>query len=116
MNLAHVVKKAILSEKAYKQMEKGSYSFLVDSRATKKEIAKAVAKQFSVKVKKVRTIPVAAKKKRILKTRKQVKVGGGKKAIVQLISGQSISMLLPKTDGTKKKTKETKPKETKPKE
>ena len=48
-----MIKQALLSEKAYKQMEKGIYTFLVDPRITKDEIAKLIEGQFSVKVKKV---------------------------------------------------------------
>jgi len=109
MNQAQIIQKAILSEKAYKLMEKGAYTFLVDKKATKKEIAKSVAGQFSVKVRKVNILKSAQKRKRIGKTRKSTLVGGGKKAIVWLASGQTIAMLSPKSkekSKSKKKEKE----------
>lgn len=112
MNTAYVLKNALLSEKAYAQMEQGIYTFWVDTRASKDTVKKAVEKQFAVSVTKVNITKSASKSKRIANTRKMTKVGGGKKAIVWLASGQNISMLLPKTEA--KKTKEAKvPKETK---
>lgn len=108
MKQADVIKRTILSEKAYKLMEKGLYTFLVDSRATKKQIAKAVSDQFAVKVKKVNVLSKFSKMKRIAKTRKVTKVGGGKKAIVYLASGQKIAALSPKSASTASKNKDKK--------
>ncbi len=112
MNNAFIIKKAILSEKAYAQMTKSIYSFKVDSRATKKEIASAVKKQFSVEVKKVNVIIQSSSRRKITGTRKEVEILGGKKAIVYLKAGQTISMLSPKTEAKKEKvtkvSKETK--------
>jgi len=97
MKLSDIVQKSILSEKAYKQMEVGIYTFMVNPQATKKQVAQAVKQQFAVDVKKVNVAPKAAKSKRIAKTRKFTSVGGGKKAIVYLAAGQNIAMLSPKT-------------------
>ena len=44
MNQSYVLKKAILSEKAYALMKRGVYTFLVTDQAQKKEIAKEIAK------------------------------------------------------------------------
>ena len=101
MNISDVLKKAILSEKAYKQMEKGIYTFLVNERSTKEQVSRAVKSQFNVDATRVNIARVAHKAKRIGTTRKQTLVGGGKKAIVQLKSGQSIPMLSPKTESKK---------------
>ena len=112
MKQIDVIKKTILSEKAYNLMEKGLYTFLVDARATKKQIAKAVKDQFAVEVKKVNVLSKTSKQKRIQKTRKVTEVGGGKKAIVYLASGQKISALSPKVETKKtKSTKSTKDKD-----
>ena len=102
-----VIKKTILSEKAYKLMEKGLYTFLVDRRVTKKQIAKAVTDQFSVQVKKVNVLSKFSKMKRIAKTRKETKVGGGKKAIVYLAAGQKIAALSPKSAAKESKSKKS---------
>jgi len=106
MKLKNVIKKAILSEKVYKQMEKGIYTFQVDSRATKDTVAKQVFSQFGVDVVRVNMTNIAPKSKRVAKTRKQVKTGGGKKAIVYLKPGQTIAMLMPKSEAKSKKPKE----------
>ena len=96
-----IIKKAIISEKAYQHMEKSIYTFLIDQSAAKKDVAEAVRKTFSVDVVKVNITPVSQKKKRVNKTRKFVRVGGGKKALVWLKSGQTISSLSPKAESKK---------------
>lgn len=96
-----IIKKAIISEKAYQQMENSIYTFLIDKSAAKKAVAEAVKKTFSVDVVKVNITSISQKKKRVNKTRKFVGVGGGKKALVWLKSGQTISALSPKTDSKK---------------
>ena|SRR3990167_8425304 len=111
MNHPYVLKKAVLSEKAYALMKRGVYTFLVDERAKKGEIAKAVESQFSVDVKRVRISKFAPKTKRIIKSRKTVSAGGGKKALVTLSSGQSIAIIAPKTEKAKGKKEESKKKD-----
>src|SRR3989344_4092511 len=108
MNQPYIIKQAILSEKTYKQMEAGVYTFLVPRQATKNQIAGSIEKQFSVKVEKVNLSTRPAKTKRITGTRKTVKTQSGRKAIVYLAPGQSIEMLAPKTAKTKKDGKEEK--------
>lgn len=106
---SNVIKKPLLSEKAYKEMEKGVYTFLVDKRANKKEISKAVKIQFGADAKKVNVSNLASKVKRIARTRKTVEIQKGKKAIVLLAAGQTISSLLPKKESSKpKKEKQNK--------
>ena len=94
--LGQIIKKAVLSEKTYKQMENRLYTFLVDSRATKYEIAKSVENQFQVNVLRVNVFKKAPKTKRISGTRKITKIKGSKKAAVYLASGQKIEILSPK--------------------
>lgn len=103
MKTANVITKPILSEKAYKLMEQGVYTFLVNEKARKEEIAKAVTKQFGVSIDKVNVYKIQKKLKRIARTRKTVKVGGGKKATIWVKKGQTIASLLPKAE--KKQTK-----------
>lgn len=108
MKLQNIIQKSIQSEKAYKQMEVGIYTFLVGQTATKKEIAQAVKKQFTVDVKKVNITSKSKKSKRIGRTRKFAQVGGGKKAIVYLAAGQNIAMLSPKSKKESKSSKKDK--------
>ena len=97
----NILKKAVISEKAYRNMDHGIYTFLIEKAATKNDVVNAVKKYFSVDAVKVNTTSVSSKKKRVNKTRKFVNVGGGKKAVVWLKSGQSISALSAKSGSIK---------------
>lgn len=108
MNSSYIIKNAVLSEKAYAQMEKGVYTFLVDSRATKGEIKNVIEKQFSTTVVRVNVMNKSAKNRRITGTRKQVLTGQGRKAIVYLKAGERIAMLSPKKETEKKTSKASK--------
>jgi len=77
MDLKEVIKKPMITEKSTQATALGKYSFWVDKRANKKEIARAVREFFGVKVKKVWT---------------QTYQGKGKKAIVQLAEGEKIAL------------------------
>lgn len=114
MKQTSLIKKAILSEKGYKQMEKGVYTFLVDESATKEDIKRIIKDQFSVQVKKVNMAKFAPKRKKIAKSRKTTLSGGGKKAIVWLAPGQEITMLVSKkeTGSQKQRPKGAKEKDT----
>ena len=103
MKQASLIEKALQSEKAYKQMTSGIYTFVVAQSAKKKQIKKLIENQFSVKVKKVNKAKFAPKRKRIAKSRKTTAVGGGKKAIVYLREGQEIAMFMPKRTEKNKK-------------
>jgi len=111
MNKISAIEKAILSEKAYKQMEKGVYTFLIDESIKKEEIAKIIENQFSVKVLKVNITKFAPKRKRIARSRKTTLVGGGKKAIVWLAKGQKIALLASKKEAKDQKSKSKSTKE-----
>ena len=60
-----VIIKPIVTEKSSEGLENGKYTFKVNKKATKVEIAKAVEKLFEVKVLKVNTISVKGKEKRV---------------------------------------------------
>lgn len=108
MRASLVIKNAIITEKISRQNPEGVYAFLVDNRAGKQEIAEAISKTFSVKVKRVNITRIASKVKRIGQTRKFAKVGGGKKAVVKLAKGQTINLLSPKAEKQAKKEKNEK--------
>lgn len=103
MKLNSQLKQPVLSEKTHDQMEKGIYTFLVDRKSRKENIAKQVESQFSVKVKKVNITASAHKTKRVGLTRKTTQTSRGKKAIVWLAPGYKIEILSPKS--AKGKTK-----------
>ena len=60
-----VIIKPIVTERSSSDMQEGKYTFRVNKKATKVEIAKAVEKLFEVKVLKVNTITVKGKEKRV---------------------------------------------------
>jgi len=63
-----VIIKPIVTEKSNDAVQLGKYTFKVNKKATKVDIKRAVEKLFSVKVKKVNTISVKGKQKRVGKS------------------------------------------------
>ena len=60
-----VIIKPIVTERSNSGLQEGKYTFKVNKKATKVEIAKAVEKLFEVKVLKVNTVSVKGKEKRV---------------------------------------------------
>lgn len=60
-----IIIKPIITEKSNDGLQSGKYTFKVNKKATKVEIAKAVEKLFEVKVLKVNTMTVKGKEKRV---------------------------------------------------
>ena len=60
-----VIIKPIVTERSSMDLQEGKYTFKVNKKATKVEIAKAVEKLFEVKVLSVNTISVKGKQKRV---------------------------------------------------
>lgn len=90
MDHRSVLIRPVVSEKSYALMAEGKYTFRVDDRAHKTQIAQAVEKVFDVKVAGVRTSKVRAKPKR-----RGVHNGHSrawKKAVVQLAPGDRIDL------------------------
>lgn len=95
MKLTDVLIKPVLTEKVNKQIEKNrSYTFVVDRKANKLEIKKAVEEFYGVNVTGVNTLVMPAKaKSRYTKAgfihgRKPAK----KKAIVTVAEGEEINL------------------------
>lgn len=108
MKSNYVIQEAVLSEKAYQLMDRGVYTFLVDPKAKKKDIAQAIKNQFTVDVIRVNLGNLPSKTRRVGSIRKTVRTGGGRKAIIWLKKGQSIAKLHPKTTESAKKPKKEK--------
>ena len=72
----------VITEKSNDGMQEGKYTFEVNKKATKVDIANAVEKLFGVKVLKVNTISVKGKMKRMGKY--EGKTSDWKKAIVTI--------------------------------
>jgi large subunit ribosomal protein L23 len=60
-----IIVRPVVTEKSNDEMQAGKYTFEVNKKATKVEIAKAVEKLFEVKVLSVNTISVKGKEKRV---------------------------------------------------
>ncbi len=95
MKLANVLVRPVVTEKVNNQMERSSrYTFVVDKKANKLEIKKAVEEFYGVKVDDVNTIVVPGKRKS-----RFTKAGyiqgikpSYKKAVVKLAEGDSIDL------------------------
>ncbi|WP_027718593.1 50S ribosomal protein L23 [Desulfovirgula thermocuniculi] len=85
-----IILRPVITEKSMALMEENKYTFIVDPRANKTEIKKAVEALFKVKVEKVNTMRVKGKTKRV---RNIVgKEPDYKKAIVKLKKGDRIEL------------------------
>lgn len=90
MNLKSIIRRPIITEKSINQAGLGEYTFAVDKQATKGQIKQAVEQFFGVDVKQIRTLKLKGKTKRVLKTRKKIKLSNWKKAVVRIKEGQKI--------------------------
>lgn len=89
-NMADLIFRPIITEKATRLLEENQYTFEVDPRATKPQIKAAIESLFEVKVLGISTMKPPRKKKRVGRfagTRAQVK-----RAIVKLKEGDSIPL------------------------
>ena len=90
-----VLVKPIISEKAELLSEDlGQYSFVVDKRANKLEIKKAVEKMYNVNVASVNTI-IVPRKLSVKNTKSGLQIGtksAYKKAVVKLAEGEMIDL------------------------
>ncbi|MGK5082806.1 50S ribosomal protein L23 [Bdellovibrionota bacterium FG-1] len=88
-NVYDVIQRPIISEKSTALAEVGNrYAFQVATQANKQEIRDAVQRLFNVKVRKVHTMLVHGKVKRV--GRFETKRPNWKKAFVTLAEGQKI--------------------------
>jgi large subunit ribosomal protein L23 len=91
MNLTDVIKGPLVTEKLDRAREKlNQYSFLVDRKATKHDVARAVTTLFKVAVEDVRTAVMRGKIKRVGTS--MGKRSNYKKAFVTLKEGQKIDL------------------------
>lgn len=95
MKASEVIKQPIVTEKVNKQTEKfNRYSFIVDKRANKLEIKKAVEEFYNVRVDDVNTCVVPGKTKSRM-TKAGILTGrkpSYKKATVTVAQGESIDL------------------------
>lgn len=83
-----VIIRPIVSEKSYEMIADNRYTFEVDKRATKPQIARAIEEIFEVSVTKVNTMNVSGKPRRLRYNAGMTR--SWKKAIVSLREGDTI--------------------------
>ncbi len=89
-DLADIIYRPIITEKATRLLEENQYTFEVDPRAAKPDIKAAIESLFNVKVVGISTLRPPRKKRRVgqyVGHRAQVK-----RAIVKLAEGDSITL------------------------
>lgn len=91
MTEVFLIKKPWVTEKSTRLAEEGKYVFIVDPRATKPEIKKAVKDIYKVDATDVNVVNRPAKIKRFGQAMKGA-TGGYRKAIVTLKEGQKIDI------------------------
>ena len=89
-----IIVRPVITEKSNDEMQLGKYTFEVNKKATKVDIANAVEKLFNVKVLKVNTMIVSGKTKRV--RYKEGKTPDWKKAIVTIDTNPSDKTYLGK--------------------
>ena len=92
MQSQHVIIKPIISEKSLKDAVLGKYTFLVNEKANKTDIKKAIEEVFEVKITKIATNITKGSTTKNTKVGRKVKVFANKKACVTLTKGQSIAI------------------------
>ncbi len=90
MDMYHIIRRALITEKSTMAKDENKYVFEVDRRANKIEVAGAVEKLFKVKVLEVHVMNVTGKKKRVGKIMGEKR--SWKKAIVTLKPGDKIEI------------------------
>ena len=101
-----IIVRPVVTEKSNDELQAGKYTFEVNKKATKVDIAKAVEKLFEVKVLKVNTMIVKGKTKRV--RYKEGKTSDWKKAIVTIDTNPSDKTYLGKGGKTVKVSKKYK--------
>jgi large subunit ribosomal protein L23 len=87
-----IIREPIVSEKSYALLDRGVYTFKVDTRASKPEIHDAVESIWNVTVVKVNTLNRKGKATRNRRTGAKGKRADSKRAIVTVAAGQSIEL------------------------
>lgn len=87
-----VLRRPVISEKSYDLMGKNVYVFIVDPRATKIDVRRAVERAFDVRVDKVNTLNRKGKETRNRRTNKTGQRPDTKRAFVTLHAGDKIDL------------------------
>ena len=101
-----IIIEPVITEKSNDALQAGKYTFKVNKKATKVDIARAVEKLFDVRVLDVNTIAVSGKQKRV--GRSIGKTSDWKKAIVSIDTDPQAKSYLTKGGKAKKVSKSVK--------
>ena len=101
-----IIIRPVITEKSNDEMQAGKYTFEVNKKATKVDIARAVEKLFDVRVLDVNTISVNGKQKRV--GRSMGRTSDWKKAIVTIDTDPQAKTYLDKGGKAKKVSKTVK--------
>ena len=93
MNIYDVIVRPLVTEKSELLKTEGKYAFMVNTRANKFEVKRAVETLYGVQVASVNVMNMPAKANRIRGRRRSVRRPVWKKAIVTVASGQRIEAL-----------------------
>ncbi len=93
MSLKDIILGPVMTEKSFKDQEKGLYTFWVKVEATKTQIKSSVESFFGVKVIKVRTAIKGGEKKRDWRRGKSYYQTKKKKAYVKIAPDQKIELV-----------------------
>jgi|Deesub1362A_J573_1020465.scaffolds.fasta_scaffold00343_20 large subunit ribosomal protein L23 len=88
-----ILLRPILTEKSWREMEEGKYTFEVHPRATKVDIRHAVEELFGVKVEAVWTLRRPGKPRRTRMDRGFGRTKEEKRAVVKLAPGHKIDIV-----------------------
>ncbi|MFC1711977.1 50S ribosomal protein L23 [Patescibacteria group bacterium] len=93
MDISHIIKKPIITEKSIQETQNSKFTFAVDKKANKSQVKKAVEEFFQVDVKKVWLLKYIGKRHKVGRFKRKVnKKPDWKKAIVKLDKGQKIDL------------------------
>lgn len=105
MQTQHIIIKPIISEKSLKDASLGKFTFLVNQKANKPEIKRAIEEVFGVHVTKIMTNTTKGSTTKNTKVGKKVKTFSDKKARVILTKGQTIDIFDEHLGGDSKEKK-----------
>ncbi len=88
-----VLLRPVLTEKSWREMEDGKYTFAVRPGASKVAIRQAVEEMFEVKVQKVWALRRPGKPRRTRMDRRHGRTSGEKRAVVKLAPGHRIDLV-----------------------
>lgn len=100
--MKHVIKRPVITEKSLELASRGWFTFGVDIKSTKGEIASEIASMFRVHVREVRTVVMKGKTRRVGKKRTPRVQENWKKAMVHLNEGETIDLFEVTQEGQSK--------------